>query len=307
MRLRRSRKVGDTSILLVDGLNMCYRMVHTHATLKHGELGTGVIYGFIKNMYDLVGKYEPEQVIVVWEGKDSRLRRKTMYPEYKAKRKSDLPIPKEDFYKQIDNLKELLYYLGMNNVDVPKFEADDVIAVLSRHFAQERKKVLIVSTDGDMLQLINMWVEVYSPTKELVYNEANFHSLVGMALSDFVDYKCLVGDSSDNIPGVRGIGEKGAKSIIDFLGLRLFMEQDESSVKEKSLKRLFTPEGKAELKLAQDLIDLSSVPLSVETALDNMSNGTFDADEAKDLLMDYNMWSILDNWNDYAAVFGKVE
>ena len=307
MRLRRSRKVGDTSILLVDGLNMCYRMVHKLATLKHGEVGTGVIYGFLKNLHELVSKYGPEQVIVVWEGKDSRLRRKTMYPEYKAKRKSDLPIPKEDFYKQIDNLKELLYYFGMNNVDVPKFEADDVIAVLSRHFAQERKKVLIVSTDGDMLQLINMWVEVYSPTKELLYNEGNFHSLVGMALSDFVDFKCLVGDSSDNIPGVRGIGEKGAKSIIDFLGLRLFMEQDESSVKEKSLKRLFTPEGKAELKLAQDLIDLSSVPLSVETVWDNMSNGTFDGDEAKDLLMDYNMWSILDNWNDYATVFGKVE
>jgi len=306
-RLRRNwgSLQGHKDVLLIDAMNLAYRMAFTMGKLRHGDVGTGVIYGFVKNLKDLLERFQPKQVIIVWEGKQSRLRRKALYPGYKAKRKSNLPIEKEDFYQQIYNLREVLYYLGIDSVEVDKLEADDTIAVLSRHFAMQKKKVVIVSTDTDLLQLISMWVEVYSPTKEVVVHEANFHEVVGIALSDFVDYKCLVGDTSDNIPGVMGIGEVRAKSITDFMGLRMFLEQDVTTIKDKKLQHLFTPEGRAELLLAQQLIDLSIVPESAEEVLDKVVSGRYDSDEARDLLIDYNMWSILDTWEDFTTVFGK--
>lgn len=302
MRAKRSWNQGYNTVV-IDAMNMCYRMVHTLGALKHGESGTGVIYGFIKNLKELLGKFHGQQAIVVWEGRNGRQRRKEIYPAYKAQRKSELPISKEDFYSQIDNLKEVLYYLGVIQVEIDGFEADDVIAVLSR--IVEKQPMVIVSTDQDLLQLVTSEVVVYSPTKDSLITVKNFVEKVGVPLADFVDYKCLVGDSSDNISGVSGIGDKGAREVISTFGLALFLQQE--SVSSKKLQRLFTEEGKQELSVAQKLIDLSHVPLSIETVLDNLQVGGYDSEEAKDLLIDYDMWSLLDNWEEFEEGFGKVK
>lgn len=300
---RKKPTTQKPEVLLIDGLNMCYRAAFTLGRLKHGDSSTGVIYGCLNMLRKLVVDFSPKQVFVVWEGRGSRERREAIFPAYKAGRKQTLPFPKEDLYAQVDALKELLYYLGISCVEVAKFEADDIIAVLSRHFVAERKGSLIVSTDKDLWQLINAYVTVWSPSKEVLITESNFREVAGIDLSDYVDYKSLIGDASDNIPGVSGIGEKGALEVCDFFGLQAFLALKADEVKSAKLKHLLTPEGQKEFQIAKQLIDLSTVPITTQEVLDKVTTGCYDSEELRDLLLDYEMWSILDDWDSFRKDF----
>jgi 5'-3' exonuclease len=304
MNKTRRLKTLPCDILIVDTLNLCFRCVFTQGKLKHNDSSTGVIFGATNLIHSYLQKFTPKQVIMVGEGKHSRDRRREIFAGYKLGRKSNLPIPLEEFYSQVNYLQDLMYNLGVDYVAVDKFEADDTIAVLSKHYTD--KNITIVSTDGDFLQLVRDNLYVYNPSTDIVITPYNFKEVVGVDVANFLSYKVIIGDSSDKIPGIRGCGPKIAKEIVEWMGYDLFVDAGYENIP-KSLQKAFTPEAREQYELAYKLIDLFHVPLEIEEVLDKTIIGVYDSEEAKDLLEDCDCFSLLKKWDEIEETFGKLK
>ena len=205
-----------SKLLLIDGhsiLNRAYYGVPPF-TNSHGE-PTGGVYGFINIMYKLLEQEKPTHIAVAFDRHEPTFRHK-MYAEYKGTRK---PMP-DDLRAQVPVLKSFLRASGISVLELAGYEADDIIGTLSRHGAAADMDVSIVSGDRDLLQLVNSRVTQFIPktksgvTTTEVYTPAAMLETYGVTPLEFIDVKALQGDSSDNVPGVPGIGEKTAQALI---------------------------------------------------------------------------------------------
>ena len=207
-------------LVLIDGKSVFYRGYYAMGALSLSDgTPTGGVYGFAAIAMEIVKKLSPTKVVVAWDSKTSTSKRRAIYPEYKAGRIK----PGDDFYTQIPLLKELILDLGWNFVEIPDYEADDIIGSLSRQ-ADEAKdyETYIISSDLDMLQIVDanthMWriLKGFSNIEQIDIPE--IEAKYGIKKSQFLDLKSLKGDSSDNIPGVPGIGEKTAAKLLNEYG-----------------------------------------------------------------------------------------
>ena len=207
-------------LVLIDGKSVFYRGYYAMGALSLSDgTPTGGVYGFAAIAMEIVKKLSPTKVVVAWDSKSSTSKRRAIYPEYKAGRIK----PGDDFYTQIPLLKELILDLGWNFVEIPDYEADDIIGSLSRQ-ADEAKdyETYIISSDLDMLQIVDenthMWriLKGFSNIEQIDIPE--IEAKYGIKKSQFLDLKSLKGDSSDNIPGVPGIGEKTAAKLLNEYG-----------------------------------------------------------------------------------------
>ncbi len=180
---------------------------------------TGGIYGFAAIAMEIVRQLEPTKVVVAWDSKSSTSKRKEIFPEYKAGRVK----PGDDFYVQIPYLKELVLALGWSFVECDDYEADDIIGTLALQADEEGDfDTIIVSSDLDMLQIVDENTRMYRILKGFSKLEEMDVPAVeekyGIKKAQFLDLKALKGDSSDNIPGVAGIGEKTAAKLLAEFG-----------------------------------------------------------------------------------------
>ena len=180
---------------------------------------TGGVYGFAAIAMEIVKKLDPTKVVVAWDSKTSVSKRRAIYQDYKAGRIK----PGEDFYTQIPLLKELIGDLGWNFVEIENYEADDIIGTLSREADEAGDwETYIISSDLDMLQIVDsnthMWRILKGFTNIEKINVPELEAKYGIKKSQFLDLKALKGDSSDNIPGVAGIGEKTAVKLLNDYG-----------------------------------------------------------------------------------------
>lgn len=180
---------------------------------------TGGIYGFAAIAMEIVRQLEPTKVVVAWDSKSSTSKRKEIFPEYKAGRVK----PGDDFYVQIPYLKELVLALGWSFVECDDYEADDIIGALALQADEEGDfDTIIVSSDLDMLQIVDENTRMYRILKGFSKLEEMDVPAVeekyGIKKAQFLDLKALKGDSSDNIPGVAGIGEKTAAKLLAEFG-----------------------------------------------------------------------------------------
>ncbi len=186
---------------------------------------TGGIYGFAAIAMEIVKKLNPTKVVVAWDSHTSGARRREIYPEYKAGRVK----PGEDFYAQIPVLKELISDLGWGFVELDRYEADDIIGTLSLQADESMGEdgrcdyeTFIISSDLDMLQIVDdnthMWRILKGFTNIEQINVPEVEEKYGIKKNQFLDLKALKGDSSDNIPGVPGIGEKTAAKLLNDFG-----------------------------------------------------------------------------------------
>ncbi|MDO4399062.1 MAG: DNA polymerase I [Candidatus Saccharibacteria bacterium] len=210
-------------LVLIDGKSVFYRGYYAMGPLSLSDgTPTGGIYGFAAIAMEIVKKLNPTKVIVAWDSKTSVSRRRAIYPEYKAGRTK----PGDDFYAQIPLLEELISNLGWTFVEIDDYEADDIIGTLSRQADEAldssgkcEYETYIISSDLDMLQIIDdnthMWriLKGFSNIEQI--NVAEVEKKYGIKKSQFLDLKSLKGDSSDNIPGVPGIGEKTAAKLLN--------------------------------------------------------------------------------------------
>lgn len=203
-------------LAIIDGKSVFYRgyMAMSHLSTKDGT-PTGGVYGFATMALELIKRLSPDYVCIAWDKPKTNIRKRlAIYPEYKAGRK---PAP-PDFYDQIPMLHELLQAFGWPLYELDDYEADDIIGTLAVQAAKKNIEVQIISSDRDMLQLVGPLVHMYALKKGFseidLYHPESFEKKYGIEVEQFIDYKAIVGDSSDNIPGVPGIGDKGAAELL---------------------------------------------------------------------------------------------
>jgi DNA polymerase-1 len=176
---------------------------------------TGGVFGFATLSLEVIKRLEPDYVAVAWDKPKTNIRKRLqIYPEYKAGRK---PAP-ADFYAQIPILHELLDALGWPLYELDDYEADDIMAGLAKKATAQGIETVLVTSDLDALQCVDDLVKVYVLKKGLSnieeYHPESFTEKYGLRTDQFLDLKALKGDSSDNIPGVPGIGEKTATTLL---------------------------------------------------------------------------------------------
>jgi DNA polymerase-1 len=156
---------------------------------------------------------------LVFDGQGSTINRKNIDPSYKGNRNltrithwevfDTKEQEKDSMAEQIDRLIDYLQCLPVYLLSIDKVEADDVIGFLANGFSARKSKVTIVSSDKDFLQIVNQYTEVYSPVKKKYYNPELVKEEYGVLAKNYLIYKALLGDQSDNLPGVKGLGDKG--------------------------------------------------------------------------------------------------
>lgn len=201
--------------LIIDGQNLFYRGYYSgNMTDKEGRNVNG-IFNFMKMLNVLLVKFSPKYCIVAWDLGKSRARY-SIYPEYKAGRRSSLtPEQLENISWQVNQCKQILASLPVKQVQVMDVEADDIIGYLSK---KAKGTKVIVSNDQDLLQLISKDTSIYLPKDAKIINHKNAEKHIGVPLKHFVLYKAIMGDSSDNIKGISKMGPvKTKKHILESL------------------------------------------------------------------------------------------
>lgn len=207
-------------LVIIDGKSVFYRGYYAMGALSTSDgRPTGGIYGFAAIAMEIVRQLKPTKVVVAWDSKSSVAKRRVIYTEYKAGRVK----PGDDFYVQIPMLEELVKALGWAFVEVPEYEADDIIGTLAREADEAGDwETYIVSSDLDMLQVVDENTRMYRILKGFTKLEeldvAAVEAKYGIQKPQFLDLKALKGDNSDNIPGVPGIGEKTAAKLLSEYG-----------------------------------------------------------------------------------------
>ncbi len=203
-------------LAIIDGKSVFYRGYYAMPGLSTSDgTPTGGVYGFAVMALEVIKRLQPDYVCVAWDKPKTNIRRRLeMYPKYKAGRKP----PPADFYTQIPLLHDLLSAFGWPLYELDDYEADDIMGALAVQAAAQNIETLLITSDMDMLQLVNDQVQVYALKKGLsnieLFHPASFTQKYGLRPDQFLDLKALKGDSSDNIPGVPGVGEKGAIELL---------------------------------------------------------------------------------------------
>ncbi|OGD10115.1 hypothetical protein A2395_04160 [Candidatus Amesbacteria bacterium RIFOXYB1_FULL_47_9] len=202
-------------LLLIDGNAVLHRAYYALPDWrnKSGEATAGV-YGFLSMLFRAIEELKPTHLAVVFDHPEPTFRH-TMYVGYQTNREKDRQIS-EDIWGQVEKLKIVFEKMGVPVFAVPGFEADDVIGTLAGQSAGE---AVIITGDRDLMQLVNDHVNLYMPQKGLsdgvLIDGEKVKEKLGVRPDQIVDYKALVGDSSDNYPGINGIGPKTAVSLLE--------------------------------------------------------------------------------------------
>ena len=207
-------------LVVIDGLSVFYRGYYAMPGLSTAEgVPTGGVFGFVSLSLEIIKKLEPDFVAVAWDKpKTNTRKRREIYPEYKAGRKP----PPDDFYEQIPILHELLEAFGWPLYEIDDYEADDILATFSRQAEARGVETCLITSDLDALQAISPLTKVFAMKNGLSnieeYTPAHFEAKYGIKTSQFLDLKSLMGDSSDNLPGVPGVGQKTAIKLLQQYG-----------------------------------------------------------------------------------------
>lgn len=245
-------------LVLIDGHAILHRAYHAFPlTLRtrKGEI-VNAVYGFTRILLTVLEELKPQYMAVVFDRPEPTFRHKE-YVGYQIQR----PMVDKEFKDQIERVKEVVGVLGIPIFEKPGYEADDIIASLARQAKKKFKKlnrkfkIIIVTGDKDLMQLVDKNIQLYLPqrgfAKALLCGEKKVEEILGIKPSQVVDYKALVGDSSDNYPGVSGIGPKTAVLLLHQFGNLEEIYKNLDKIKPALAKKL--KNGKDSAYLSQKL------------------------------------------------------
>jgi DNA polymerase-1 len=211
------RKLND-HVLIIDSMNMFIRSFTVLQSINPKGHHTGGLIGYLRSLGFLMRTIDPTRIICVFDGQASSASRKTIDPEYKANRNIkritnwEIFDDKDDEFQsmtmQMGRLVEYLQCLPLTLISIDKVEADDTISYLAQKFGANNKRVTIVSSDKDFLQIVDENIEVYSPIKKVTYKKKEVQEEVGVLPENYLVMKALLGDNSDNLTGIKGLGPK---------------------------------------------------------------------------------------------------
>lgn len=201
-------------LIVIDISNFIFRAFYAIRPLNAPD-GTPVnaVYGVLSMLHNMIIKHQPTHILVARDTKEGSFR-KDLYVDYKANRSE----PPDDLKPQFDLIDQLVDCLGLAQVKMAGFEADDIIGSVAMQWGSQFEEILIASGDKDLMQFVNGPVKILDTMKEKIYEREDVKDKMGVYPEFIVDYLALIGDSSDNIPGVPGIGPKGAATLIEEFG-----------------------------------------------------------------------------------------
>ena len=281
-------------LVIIDGKSVFYRGYYAMPNLSTADgTPTGGVYGFAALSLELMKKLKPDYACVAWDKPKTNIRKRLeIYPEYKAGRK---PAP-ADFYAQIPILHELLQAFGWPLYELDDYEADDIMATLAKKASEQGIEVCLITSDLDALQAISPLVHVYALKKGLtnidLFKPESFQEKYGIRVDQFLDLKALKGDSSDNIPGVPGIGEKTAVQLLQQYDTLDNIYDNLWQVKDSVRRKLEAGKDAAEVskKVAELWFD---APIALN--LKDMDVTDLDTAKLKELLLSLEFRSLLRN------------
>ena len=282
------------SLYLVDGHALAYRsyyaFIRNPLVNSKGE-ETSAVYGFLNTMLNLLERFDPTHVAVVFDESEVTFR-KEMFTEYKANR----PKMPDSLKEQLPRIQEVLSALSIPCLSKQGFEADDIIATLAKQHAP-RVPVRIVSGDKDLMQVLSEETHVIRPGQNGLLGDeidpGRLQEELGLTPAQFIDYQALMGDSTDNVPGVKGVGKKTALKLIHDYGSLEGVYENLDAITSKSLRgKLETDRDNA--FLSRQLVRLdNAVPM--EVGLDDLSRGRVDMKVLRPMLRDLEFYKILES------------
>ncbi len=284
-------------LMLIDGLsvlNRAYYGVKSNVRLTD-ETGrpTGALMGFLNIVHRYLKAFSPNQLCVAFDHSSKTFRHEA-YAAYKGTRK---PAP-DDLKSQIDSIQEILTKMGIAHLCLPGYEADDLIGTLAKKHQAAGHRVVILSGDRDLMQLIDDQIHLmYLTTSKSVdpftpFTLASFQATYGLTPEQYIDFKVLKGDTSDNIPGVSGFGDKRATQLLQTYG---------------SLDQIITnrdklnPKQRENLENALPFLPMAKTLCRIKTDVPLAENGPFDIPdwsntEAHNILKSYGLNQIIQTW-----------
>jgi DNA polymerase-1 len=266
----------NSHVLIVDGLNLFIRVFSAVPALNDDGDHVGGVVGFLKSLAALIRQVKPTRCIVVFDGKGGSRRRKDIYPDYKANRANktafnryqefaSLTDEKESMKRQYGRMIQYLNDLPLTLLAIDNVEADDIVAYIATDiYNQPDQRITISSTDRDFLQLVDDRINVWSPVKKILYTPAVMKEEFGFPSNNYLLYRTIAGDPSDNIPGLKGVGIKtlikrfpeiAGPNELDVDTLIELAEQAEQKYKVHSI----ISENRELLELNYELMQLKSV------------------------------------------------
>ncbi len=245
-------------LFLIDAHALCYRSYYAIRNLATSKgQATNAVYGFVLTLKKILREQKPDFLAVCFDAGKKTLRQER-YAQYKIHR----PSMPEDLITQIPIIKEVVRAYNLPTFEMEGFEADDIIATLTKVF-KDKMEVVIVSDDKDMLQLVENGIKIYSVRKETILGAVEAQELFGIDPKYITDYIGLAGDHADNIPGVVGIGEVTARNLINEFGnLENIFSHLESIKQEKVREKLEEQHKMAVFSKELAILD-DNVPIDV--------------------------------------------
>ncbi|MGQ8820672.1 DNA polymerase I [Bibersteinia trehalosi] len=257
--------IAANPLVLVDGSSYLYRAFHAFPPLtnKQGE-PTGAMYGVLNMLKSLIAQVAPSHIAVVFDAKGKTFRDE-LYEQYKSHRP---PMP-DELRAQIQPLHAMIKALGIPLISIEGVEADDVIGTLAVQAAKDGKDVLISTGDKDMAQLVNEHIMLINTMNNTLLDRDGVVEKYGIPPELIIDYLALLGDSSDNIPGVKGVGEKTAIALLQGIGSmrEIYANLDKVATLSFRGAKTFAPKLAAEKAMADLSYTLATIKTDVELAL----------------------------------------
>jgi DNA polymerase-1 len=293
-------------LAIIDGKSVFYRGYYAMPNLSTKDgTPTGGVYGFAAMSLELIKKLKPDYVAVAWDKPKTNIRKRLkIYPQYKAGRK---PAP-PDFYAQIPILQDLLKAFSWPLYEYDDYEADDIMCTLARKAEKEGLETMLITSDLDALQCIDTHTHVYVLKKGFSnierFDADYFTAKHGIQTDQFLDLKSLKGDSSDNIPGVPGVGEKTAVQLLHDHKTLDGIYDNLALIKDSVRKKLEAGKESAYLsKQVALLMDDAPVPLDLKAT----DTRDLDVHALKNLLTRLEFRSLLRQLPDYMQVTGEED
>lgn len=246
------------TLFLLDGMALIYRAYYALMPAKmqtKSGFPTGAVFGFVSTLNKLLEDYAPDYIAVAFDSKEKTFRHER-YPDYKANR----PMPPDDLLMQLEKIYTIVDGYGIKSLKMPGYEADDIMGTLAKKFENECD-VFLVTPDKDFAQLVNSHIHILKPSKDddkfERYGPSEVKEKYGVAPEQFIDMLTLMGDSSDNIPGVEGVGPKTAAALINEYGSLESLYHNVHLIKKPKLRENLL-KAQAQLPLTRFLVTIKT-------------------------------------------------
>lgn len=273
-----------TTTLIIDGYGFAFRAYHTQPQLTYAGAPIGCIYGFTSMLLKLISDFKPLRAVVVFDHEGKNFRH-DIYPGYKQNRP---PIP-PDLKSQLPLLREAAIALNFKTMEEFGLEADDIIASLALTANLHSDRAIIVSSDKDLMQLINDKIWMFDPVKQEYIKDQEVFKKFGVTPGNIIDFLAIVGDAADNVPGIKGLGPKAASELINIYGNLENIYNNIDEIAQKRRKELLQ-QGQQNAFLSLELVKLKN---DLEISWSNMGWSKPEGEQIFSFLQKYGLKSLI--------------